>query len=171
MDSRWLVKALVVAAVCSVNPAAAEDVSPAAIRQAIEGTWVLQEWDIDGSVVKAPEASGRLSLHDNIIIIMGTGDYFGQTRSFYGYGTYAVDGSTWSYAYDAYTFIRETSSKTSISKEIPWDGMRLFKARSEAGKVVLEYQGGHAQIVLSGDDFQYIESGRLIRRWTRITPN
>ena len=80
MDFRWLLKALFVAAVCSVNPAAAEDVSPAAIRQAIEGTWVLEEWNIDGSVVKAPESSGRLSLHDDIIIIMGTGEYFGQDQ-------------------------------------------------------------------------------------------
>ena len=78
MDFGWLFRTLIVAAVCGVNPAAAEDVSPAAIRQAIEGTWVLEEWNIDGSVVKAPASSGRFSLHDNVIIIMGTGEYFGQ---------------------------------------------------------------------------------------------
>jgi len=152
------------------NPAAANDVSPAVIRAAIEGTWVLEEWRVDGFVLRPPMATGRMSFHDNVIMITGTGKRGDRTRSFYAYGSYEVGESTWSYGYQEYVAVREAQSTVSIARDLPWKGLRQFQARIEENKLILDFEGGNARIVISGDDFAYNETGTLVRRWTRIAP-
>jgi len=48
--------------------------------------------------------------------------------------------------------------------------LRQFQARIEENKLILDFEGGNARIVISGDDFAYNETGTLVRRWTRIAP-
>lgn len=170
MAKAWLFVALILTALFGGGPAVADDVPSTTIQQALEGTWVLEEWNSDGVTVRPPEATGRLSLHDNAIVIMGTQTLSGRTRSFFAFGTYVIDESSWSYSYEKYNDLRETASKVSISKELPWQGQRRFQVRAEGDKLIFDYQGGRAQIVISGNDFRYNESGTLIRRWTRIAP-
>jgi len=170
MDKAWLFRALILTAMFSGGPAVADEASSAAIREGLEGTWVLEEWNVDGVSIQPPEATGRLSLHHNVIVIMGTQTQFGRTKSFYAYGSYVIDESSWSYGYEEYTAVQETPSKISISKELPWQGLRRFQARTEGDKLIFDYQGGRAQIVISETEFIYNESGTLIRRWKRIEP-
>ncbi|MGH6882075.1 hypothetical protein [Hypericibacter sp.] len=170
MGRAWLFRALFLTAMIGGGPAFADDALSYAIRKGIEGTWILEEWNLEGAVVRPPEATGRLSLHDDAIVIMGSRTRFGQTKSFFAYGSYVVGESSWSYGYGAYNFLQETPSKISISKELPWQGLRRFQARTEGDKLILDYDGGKAQIVISGNDFIYNENGTLVRRWKRIAP-
>ena len=40
---------------------AAQSPAPADLRAALEGTWQLEEWHVEGQVLKPPQADGRWS--------------------------------------------------------------------------------------------------------------
>jgi hypothetical protein len=150
-------------------PALANEVPAPTIRDAIEGTWVLVEWNVDGTTYAPPEeATGRLSLRNNVIVIVLHRSKFGRTKSYFGFGSYAVSGSRWSYGYDRYTVVDETSSKVTVDHALPWQGLRPFEVTLDGQKVIFDYDGGKAQIVISGDEFLYDEAGHLVRKWKRI---
>jgi hypothetical protein len=64
--------------------------------------------------------------------------------------------------------VEETSSKVTVDHELPWQGVRPFEAKVEGQKLIFDYEGGKAQIVISGDEFLYNEAGQLVRRWKRV---
>lgn len=160
--------AMILLALTMGRSASADDVSTRTIRDALEGTWVLEEWNVDGTKLAAPKATGRLSLRDNVIMIVLLRSNFGHTKSYAGFGSYAVSDSAWSYGYERYTIVDETPSRVAVDHELPWSGLRPFQARVEGQKLFLEYEGGKAQIVISGDNFLYNETGNLLRRWKRV---
>jgi len=41
--------------------ASAQGSAPADLRAAVEGTWQLEEWHVDGQVLRPPQADGRWS--------------------------------------------------------------------------------------------------------------
>jgi hypothetical protein len=166
----WPARLLFLTGMFAASPAIADDVPADTIREAIEGTWVLEEWNVDGARLAPPEATGRLTLHDNVIVIITTQQKFGWTKSFFGYGIYAADTSTWSYRYEQYSIVEATPSKALLTRELPWEGLRTFKASVDGDKLVFDYEDGKAQIVISGDEFFYNETGALVRRWKRVTP-
>lgn len=86
-----------------------------------------------------------------------------------GWGIYAADTSTWSYRYEQYSIVEATLSKALLTRELPWEGLRTFKASVDGDKLIFDYNDGKAQIVISGDEFFYNETGALVRRWKRVT--
>jgi hypothetical protein len=165
-----LIGQLVAFAVLNAIPSHAEDPTATTIKAAIEGTWALEEWNVDGSSMLPPDASGRLSLRDNVIMIHLSRTRFGRTESNYGFGRYEIDEASWGYVYERYVWVTETASQTSVDNELPWQGLREFPARAEGDKLIFEFDSGRAQIVISGNEFLYIERGALVRRWKRVLP-
>lgn len=122
------------------RPALTDDVPTQSIRDVLEGTWVFEEWNVDGMKLAPPEATGRLSLHDNVIIIVLLRSRFEHTKSYVGFGNYAVSDSAWSYGYDRYAILDETPSRVTVDHELQWSGLRSFQARVEGQKLVFEYE-------------------------------
>jgi hypothetical protein len=40
----------------------------ATVRSIVEGTWVLEEWNVEGASLHPPQADGRFSLHDGVVM-------------------------------------------------------------------------------------------------------
>lgn len=137
-------------------------------RRIIEGTWQLQEWDVAGSVLRPPQADGRFSLHDNVVIFAGQWKLAGTTHSRYAYGRYSFGEETWSYEYDHDTVVDETSTGAKVTHDLPWRGARTFSISVGDGKVLLDNEGGLRQLIWSADHFLYVENGRPIRKWTKV---
>src|SRR5262245_47797012 len=90
---------VVIAAEVGGQPAGlvAQDKPSAAVMELLEGTWELDEWHVDGKVLKPPIAVGRLSHRDGVVMnIMHRTD---TGESVAAYGVYKVNASTWSYGY------------------------------------------------------------------------
>jgi hypothetical protein len=46
--------------------------------------------------------------------------------------------------------------------------MRIFKLRTEPGKVICDHDGGRHQIVFEAERFSYLEDGKVVRAWKRV---
>jgi hypothetical protein len=139
-------------------------------RRIMEGTWQLQEWDVAGNLLRPPQADGRFSLHDNVVIFAGQWTLGHTTHSRYAYGTYTFIEKTWSYQYLHDTVLDETGDGLKVSHDLPWHGARTFSIRVDDKTVVLENEGGRHKLILSADQFLYLEDGRLVRKWTKVLP-
>ena len=94
---------LAIASVCFAAPSpgmARQDEAPADLRALLEGTWELVEWHVDGEVLRPPQAGGRWSNHDGVVVATFHRETAGGFESFVGYGTYEMDASYWSYTYE-----------------------------------------------------------------------
>src|SRR5687768_11161318 len=79
------------------SSAALQSAVPADLRASLEGTWQLEEWHVDGQILRPPQADGRWSLHDGVVMFMlHRAD---RAESSGGYGVYRMDATTWSYGY------------------------------------------------------------------------
>ena len=61
-----------VSIVLGVDPSgtSAQGPAPADLRAAVEGTWQLEEWHVDGQVLRPPQADGRWSNRDGVVLFM-----------------------------------------------------------------------------------------------------
>jgi hypothetical protein len=97
-------------------------------------------------------------------------------KFFYGYGTYAITDTDWSYAYDRYVAFTEADGTVSLSERSAaesatragFEGRRTYLMRFEGDKLILEHDGGQRLLVYEGDLFSYIEHGQPLRKWRRI---
>ena len=95
--------AIVIGSVCFLAQSTAmaqEAEAPAELRSLLEGTWELVEWHVDGEVLRPPQAGGRWSNHDGVVVATFHRDSAAGFESFVGYGTYEIDASSWSYTYE-----------------------------------------------------------------------
>ncbi|MDP9138066.1 MAG: hypothetical protein M3N38_07800 [Pseudomonadota bacterium] len=147
----------------------AAEMTEAEIKALTHGTFVLESWDLDGQPVRPPAADGRLSLHNNVVMLMARSQSGDKLHAVYGFGRYQLTGATWSYEYLNSTELKATGSRAEAGYELPWRGMRKFKLRTEAGKVIGEnHDGAHHQIIFEPAGLAYLEDGRLVRNWKRV---
>jgi hypothetical protein len=144
-------------------------------KTAMEGTWRLEEWVVDGQALRPPQVDGRLSQHDGVIMIMMSWSRPALRKFFYGYGTYAFTDTDWSYAYDRYVAFTDADGSVSLSERSAaesatragFEGRRTYLMKFEGDKLILEHDGGQRLLVYEGDLFSYIEHGQPLRRWRR----
>src|SRR5215475_11046611 len=85
-------------------------------KAAMEESWRLEEWHVDGERLLPPQADGRLSVHDGVIMVLMHRELHDERKSFYGYGTYTWSPDTWSYGYDRYIVFTDTGSAITAGK-------------------------------------------------------
>ncbi len=144
----------------------AQTAAPADLRAALEGTWQLEEWHVNGQVLRPPQADGRWSNHDGVaLFVLHRAD---TAESTMGYGVYEMTADTWGYRY---THMQTTSGpiggpfKVGVTKPGP---MRTFKIRREPGKVILE-GAGEDRREYEGPFFTFMQKGQIIRKWRRVS--
>jgi hypothetical protein len=138
------------------------------LRAALEGTWRLDEWHLNGQVLRAPQADGWWSNHDGVVLFLLHRKDAATAESTMGYGVYQMDADTWGYRY----LRRETSTgpvegpvKVSVTEPPP--DMRSFKIRRVGAKVVLE-GAGEDRREYEGPFFTLFQKGQIVRRWRRV---
>jgi hypothetical protein len=159
--------ALFIVAGSGETATSAQSSAPADLRAALEGTWQLEEWHTGGQVLRPPQADGRWSNRDGVVLFVlnrtDTGD------SNMGYGIYEITADTWGYRY---LRMQSTSGplggpfKINVAKPEP--ALRSFKIRREPGKVVLEGVNEDRR-EYEGPFFTFFQKGQIIRKWRRTT--
>jgi hypothetical protein len=146
---------------------AAQGTPPADLRAALQGTWQLEEWHVDGRVLKPPQADGRWSLHDGIVLF--TLNRADSAESSTGYGVYRMDATTWSYGY---TRMQRTSGPlggpVTLTVSPPGELRAFTIKRGHGGKITLE--SAEAQHEYDGPFFTLRQKGQIVRKWRRIAP-
>lgn len=167
--------ALIVASIVLLLPAlhpsraVAQRPAPPDLRAALEGTWQLEEWHVNGEVLKPPQADGRWSNRDGVVLFLLHRKNADTAESTMGYGVYRMDAETWGYRY----FRRETTvgplagpAKVTVAQPAP--EMRSFTIRRAGAKVVLE-GADEDRREYEGPFFTLFQKGQIVRRWRRVS--
>jgi hypothetical protein len=136
-------------------------------KAAMEGNWRLEEWQVDEDRLRTPQADGRLSLHDGVIMVLMHRDAQGVRKSFYGYGTYVLTGDTWNYGYDRYVMFTDTGSAITAGNG-PFEGRRTYHMKLEGDKLILDNDNGRWLLIFDGDTLTYLDNGKPLRKWRKM---
>ena len=86
----------------------------------------------------------------------------------YGYGSYDLAGTNWSYRYEHFRTLLGSGRDTKVYDEPPWPGTRTFQFRTEGDKFILDDSKDQAMFIFDKDGFTYVEAGKSIRAWKRV---
>jgi hypothetical protein len=140
------------------------------LKAAIEGVYILDEWNIDGQTFRPPAVEGRfVVLNGNIMSVLI--DTTQESKKTYTtlYGVYSLTSDSFAYKYETRTTFMQTSDKISLFRALPWDGMREFTVKQEGNSVLLQ-SGGTAAFQFNPDGEIYSEGGKVLRVWHRAKP-
>jgi hypothetical protein len=138
------------------------------LEDIVEGSWQLDLWNAEGHQWKLPDAHGRFVLRDGVVIFMAQRPSLQGKYTRYAYGRYELTDTTWSYGYLHDTILRETETGIDISRDLPWEGLRIFNIVRHATGAQLSCEGGMYKVTYEADRLFYFEAERLVRAWTRI---
>ena len=145
----------------------AQSPAPADLRAALEGTWQLEEWHVDGKVLRPPQADGRWSNRDGVVLFMLHRADSAQSNM--GYGVYTMTADTWGYRY-----LRQQNTTGPVGGPVqinvtqPPPEMRWFKVTRAGGKVVLD-GANEDRREYEGPFFTLIQKGKIVRKWRRVS--
>ncbi len=161
--------ALVIGSVCLLvqSPAMAQEAeAPAELRSLLEGTWELVEWHVDGEVLRPPQAGGRWSNHDGVVVATFHRETADGFESFVGYGTYQMDAANWSYTYERVQTASGPSPAEAAVTVRSGGEPRRFTIVREGDAIVLE--GTNDRREYAGGYFSYMPNGRLLRKYRKV---
>ncbi len=137
------------------------------VKAALEGNWRLEESLADGEVLHPPQADGRMSLHDGVIMVLMYREIQGTRKSYYGYGTYSLTQDKWIYGYDRYVTFSDTGSAIT-GAGAPFEGKRAYQIKSDGDKIIFDNDNGTWSFVFEGDALTYLGKGKPVRKWRRM---
>jgi hypothetical protein len=80
--------------------------------------------------------SGRYVLMDGIIIwIFNERTQQSKQRSTTAFGRYTVDQSSFAYGYDEYEAYTQTEAGLSVSRKVPWEGLRPYALDADGADI------------------------------------
>ena len=140
--------------------------APADVRARLEGTWVLEEWHHEGQVLRPPQVGGRWMNHDGVVMATFHRQSHGSFESFAGYGTYAMDASTWSYGYTRIERARGTSQADAVVTVEEDRPTRSYALDREGDTIVLTTGNDRREY----DDrfFTYMIDGSVLRKYRKV---
>jgi hypothetical protein len=158
----------VLAMMAQASRLVAADMTEAEIKALTDGTYVLESWELNGQQVHPPNADGRFSLHNNVVMVIVRSRFGDKTSAFYGFGRYQLTRTTFSYGYDSWTELKASGSQIHVDYELPYQGMREFKLQTEPGKVICDHAGGRRQLIFEAKGVTYLEDLNVVRKWKRV---
>jgi hypothetical protein len=140
------------------------------LKAAIEGVYILEEWNIDGQTFRPPAVEGRfVILNGNIMTVLIDTTQDSKMTYTTLYGVYSLTPDSFAYKYETRTTFTQTPDKISLSRAIPWEGMREFTVKQEGNSVHLQF-GEKAAFDFNPDGEIYSEGGKVLRVWHRAKP-
>lgn len=136
----------------------------------IEGIYALQQWWIDGEIVIPPQVEGRFVLREGTALAF-LHDRRAAVPRHCGtlFGSYRLSADTFAYGYDDALMMNTTAAGVEVGEQVPWPGMREFSVSRDDGVVHVRAQAGSAEFQFSSAGFIYLEDGRPLRRWRRLS--
>ena len=138
------------------------------VKSKVEATWILEEWHMKGEVVGPPKVASRFVIHDNAIVLIMLNRAGEPPWSYYGYGKYALDASTFSMGFDETSFVKESSSGVTVSHKLLWDGkMMPFVIRTENNQLHMRCDDIDYDIIIDGNTLILKIGGKIVRTYRR----
>ncbi len=137
------------------------------VKAEFEATWILEEWHIKGQVVSPPKVEGSFIVHDNafaLILLNRAGEV---PWSYYGYGKYTLDASTFSMGFDEAAFFKESTSGITVSHKLPWEGMKPFGIGKVNNQLHMGPSDDNYEIIVDGNTLTYKKDGKILRTYRR----
>jgi hypothetical protein len=157
-------------ALCILCASAASAASIAELRAAIDGVYALEEWHIDGQVLRPPQVDGRFVLmHGTVMTVLLNDAQESNRTSNTQFGTYVLDETSFSYGYDTRSGFTQTPGTITVSRTPGFAGMRRFAVSIHGSAVHLE--SGPMEFIFTPDGMRYSEKGKLLRVWRRVKAN
>ena len=137
------------------------------VKSKVEATWILEEWHMKGEVVRPPKVDGRFIVHDNTCVTILLNRAVEEPWSYYTYGKYAWDASTFSMQFVETSFFKESASGIIVRRKLTFDGkMKSFAISTENNKLQMRADDG-TEIIVDGDTLIYGSKGKITRIWRR----
>ena len=140
------------------------------VKTAIEGVYILDEWTIGGQTFRPPAVEGRfVILNGNIVTVLI--DATQESKRSYNalFGVYSLTPTSFAYKYETRAGFTQTTDNISLSRVMPWEGMRDFTVKQEGNFVHLQF-GETAAFDFNPERLTYSEGGRVLRVWHRAKP-
>lgn len=135
----------------------------------IEGVYALQEWHTEAGVLRPPVIDRRFVLKDGAVMTM-VQNYADEAKktTLALFGVFLTEGCKFSYRYSNRSFFTQTPTGTTVSRALPWEGMRVFAVSSEDDNTILRTADGEREFNFSPTGLRYSESGKLLRVWSKV---
>ena len=140
--------------------------APADVRALLEGTWELEEWHVDGEVLRPPQIGGHWSNHDGIVMATLHRTSGGSFQSASNYGTYQMDATTWSYRYDYAQSVSGPSAEEATVTVRTGQQPRSFEITRRGNAIMLDRPNDHREY--EGRCFLFMPNGQLLRKWRKV---
>ena len=138
------------------------------VKGCVEGVYVLEEFRVRGEIFRPPQIVGRF------IVLNGTVTYVFHDRtqqssqiSYIGIGKYIATASQYSDGYDDYSTYTHTDTGVSVSRQIPFEGMRSFAPTLEGDGLYLRTVDGQQSFRCTPDGLTYSFGGGDYRKYRR----
>ena len=137
------------------------------LKVAIEGIYILDEWNIDGQTFRPPVVEGRfVILNGNVMSVLIDTTQASKKTYTTLYSVYSLTSDSFAYKYETRTTFMQTPDKICLFREIPSEGMREFTVKQEGNSVHLQ-SGEKAAFDFNPDGEIYSEGGKVLRVWHR----
>ena len=139
------------------------------VKAKVEGTWILEEWHIKGQAVHPPKVEARFIVHDNALELIMLNRAGEKPWSWYGYGKYTLDASTFSMGVDEAAFFIESTSGITVSHKLPWEGMKSFGIGPENNQLHMGPSDDNREMIVDGNTLIYKKDGKIVRTYRRAS--
>jgi hypothetical protein len=153
------------------QPAAAQGGAPSPeILKVLEGTWTLEEWHAEGTVMRPPEMTGRWMVYDGIVIAVRHRNGPKTFESTAAYGEYRITDSEWIYGYERSEDLRgpsaaEAKLNVRVTKPVPMQAWRILR---DGSKVILQREKS-IRWEFDGPIFTLFgPDGQIIRKYRKL---
>ncbi len=137
------------------------------VKAEFEASWILEEWHIKGQVVSPPKVEGHFVVRDNAFVLILLNRAGEVPWSYYGYGKYTLDASTFSMGFDEVEMFMQKTSGITLSRKLPWEGMKSFEIGKENNLLHMRPADGGPEIVVDGNTLHIKQDGKIARTYRR----
>ena len=149
--------------------ARADEAPVDALKEDIEGIYLLQELHRNGEIFRPPSVDARfVLLNGRFVFIAHDRTKEPNKTTVAGYGVYVLEPGTFSYRYEGFSVVTQTADGTTVSEKLPWEGLRTFAARVESNEIRYRAIDGPQEYLFNADGMSYSD-GKQIRVYRRET--
>lgn len=140
--------------------------APAEVRALLEGTWELEEWHVDGEILRPPQVGGRWLNHDGVVTANFHRQSGGSFESFAGYGTYEIGATTWAYTYLRIQTARGNAPEDATVTVRTGLPTRSFALTQHGNTILLEAPDDRREY--DAETFTFAPGGRVLRKYRKV---
>lgn len=137
------------------------------VKEEIEATWILEEWHMKGGAVRPPKVEGRFVIRDDAFVLILLNQAGEPPWSYYGYGKYTLDASTFAMGFDQEAVFLEKASGISVSRKPTWEGMKPFGIKMENNQLHMRPAEGGSEMIVDGNTLIIKKDGKIARTYRR----